>query len=237
MYSLALYGKVIDTALLGKEDKQTMFYLMDEFYDNVSMKVFQEDLSEKDHCILLVDEKGDIKGFSTQKVMSVDIGLKKVWGVFSGDTIIHRDYWGSFELFKVFAQYYVRFGEQYGVFYWFLISKGYKTYKMLPLFFNEFYPKFNKKTPEFELAVMNSFGNKKYPLEYDAKRGVIVYGGKRDRLKEGVADILEKQLKDENIEFFTRINPGYIEGDDLVCLTKLSRDNFNKTAQRLFLRK
>lgn len=234
---MALYGEVIDRALLDEEDINTMFCLMNEFYDNVSMKVFQEDLSEKDHCILLKDETGDIKGFSTQKIMCVDIGQKKVWGVFSGDTIIHRDYWGSLELFKVFAQYYVRYGENYDSFYWFLISKGYKTYKMLPLFFKDFYPRFDKETPEFELAVMKAFGNKKYPLEYDAKRGVIVYGGKRDKLKEGVADILEKQLKDKNIEFFTRINPGYVDGDDLVCLAKLSRDNFNQTAQRLFLRK
>lgn len=234
---MTLDGIIVEAYLLNEKQKETMYLLMNEFYDNMSSAAFMKDLSEKDFCILLLDETGTIKGFSTQKIMSVEVNGENVFGVFSGDTIIHKDYWGSLELYKVFARYFIEYGKQYKAFYWFLISKGYKTYKMLPLFFNDFYPNYKVKTPDFEQGVMHSFGRSKYPQEYDKKSGVICYKGIKDRLKEGVADITEKQLKDKNIEFFVQANRDYYKGNDLVCLAKLDEENLKKTAQRLILGK
>jgi hypothetical protein len=234
---MALYGRIIEADRLNNTDKETMFSLMDEFYDHMTPSVFLKDLSEKDYCLLLLDDGGRIQGFSTQKIMNVKVGEESIWGVFSGDTIIHRDSWGSLELYRVFAEYFIEYGKQYPAFYWFLISKGYKTYKMLPLFFNTFYPNYKTQTPEFEQAVMHSFGREKYPVEYEEASGVICYRGVKDKLKEGVADITEIQRKDKNIKFFEQENPGYLKGDDLVCLARLSGDNLRKTAHRLLLGK
>jgi hypothetical protein len=252
--NMALKGEIVEVGSLKEEEITAMFSLMDEFYDHMSASVFIKDLREKDYCILLHDETRTIKGFSTQKLMRLKIddeiiqdefrgGIIQdelthdeiIHGVFSGDTIIHRDYWGSLELHKVFAEFFIQLGKQYEVFYWFLISKGYKTYKMLPVFFNDFYPNYKIKTPEFEQSIMHTFGREKSPGEYDEKTGVIHYRGVKDKLKEGVADITERQLKDKNVEFFVKANPGYIEGNDLVCLTRLSEGNLRRTPQRLLL--
>jgi hypothetical protein len=234
---MELHGKIIEIKLLTEQDKKTMFSLMEEFYDDTSFPVFMEDLKEKDYCILLFDINNIIKGFSTQKIMSVEVGAEKVYGVFSGDTIIHKDYWGGLELYKLFAEYFIGYGKRYKSFYWFLISKGYKTYRMLPLFFKEFYPNYKEKTPVYEQEIINFFGSVKYPEEYDKESGVILYKGIKDKLKEGVADITEKQLKDKNIIHFLKLNPEYFKGNDLVCIARLTEENLRPAVKRLLLGK
>jgi hypothetical protein len=234
---MGLHGIIIAVKLLTAEDKKTMYSLMEEFYDNTSFAVFIKDLHEKDYCILLYAADNQIKGFSTQKIMAVEVGAEKVCGVFSGDTIIHKDYWGSLELYKIFAANFISFGQRYKCFYWFLISKGYKTYKMLPLFFTEFYPNYRVKTPFYEQQIIDSWARAKYPEEYDEASGVIVYKGIKDKLKAGVADITGKQLKNEDVVHFLKLNPHYCKGNDLVCLTRLTEDNLKPAARRLLLGK
>lgn len=225
-------GKIVAVSSISMEIKQIMFRLMDEFYDNMTWENFIKDLSEKDHCILLFDETETLRGFSTQKLMQLEIDGKVVSGLFSGDTIIHRDYWGSMALFKVFARTFFSDDFPKENFYWFLISKGYKTYKMLPIFFNEFYPNCSAITPAFEQKVMNTFGRTKYPGEYNEKTGVIEYTGIKDKLKSGVADITEKLSEDEHIRFFIERNPDYFNGNDLVCIASLNKDNLKKSVRR-----
>lgn len=232
---MALYGKMIEVKALVAEQIQAMFLLMDTFYDQVLYAQFIKDLEEKDYCILLLDEAERIQGFSTQKLMTLQVDQREIHGVFSGDTIIHRDYWGSMELFKVFTQNFIKIGKSYDEFYWFLISKGYKTYKMLPLFFNTFYPNYQEIAPDYEKQIMAVFGHSRYPKDYDEETGIIAYHSIKDRLKKGVAEITEKQLKDPDIQYFQKINPKHFEGQDLVCLARLEEDNLKPIARRLFM--
>lgn len=232
---MKVYGELIKANSLSETCIKAMFMLMDTYYDQMTYTNFVGDLSEKDYCILLRDESGAIVGFSTQKIVTFPInGGKEIHGVFSGDTIIHKDYWGSFELYKVFAQSFLKYSNQFSEFYWFLISKGYKTYRMLPLFFKSFYPNYLEQTPEYEKQVMDAFGQFKYPGQYNKKTGIIEYQGEKVKLKEGVADVTLKQLKDKNILFFINANPDYISGNDIVCLARLEPDNLRSTARRIF---
>lgn len=230
-----LHGEVMEVRDLTDGNKRDMYALMDAFYEDTDVQVFHRDLAEKDYCILLLDELDRIQGFSTQKIMHIEVDGRKIYGVFSGDTIIHKDCWGSMELYRLFGRYFIEFGKRYHSFYWFLISKGYKTYKMLPLFFREFYPNKNAKTPGFEQDIMDVFGMAKYPEEYDIESGVICYRGTKDKLKSGVADITDKQLRDKDILHFLKLNPEYFKGNDLVCLARLTEDNLKPEIHRLIL--
>ena len=228
-----LEGRVIESKQLTGAEQAAMYALMAEFYDDTDPAVFLRDLMEKDYCILLYDEAGGLQGFSTQQLMAVEVQGKTVHGGFSGDTIIHKEYWGSLELFRLFGAYFVELGKTWESFYWFLISKGYKTYKMLPLFFKEYYPNCQGGTPPFEQAVMDAFGMAKYPEEYDPSSGLILYRGTKDKLKPGVADITDKQLKDQTIRYFLKRNPEHFKGNDLVCLANLTEDNLRPGILRL----
>lgn len=230
-----LQGRVVRANELNKDQRSQMYLLMDLFYERMSWSSFERDLSEKDYCILLENEEGIIRGFSTQQILSFTAGGKNVHGVFSGDTIIHRDDWGGQALFKVFAGFFFAYGEQWEHFYWFLISKGYKTYKMLPTFFREFYPDYRCGTPEKFKQLMHAFGRLKYPREYDEKSGVVVYGSKKDTLREGVADITKMRMRDGDVRFFAEQNPDYRKGNDLVCVTDLRRGNLKKGMEERLL--
>ncbi len=234
-YMVKLKGSMQEVGSLSNEDVNTMYGLMDEFYDNVTKENFLRDLGKKDYSIVLKDEGGIIRGFSTQKIMHIPVEDKLVHGVFSGDTIIHKDYWGSPELFKVFTRFFFKYEEQYGDFYWFLISKGYKTYKLLPTFFKTFYPNYLEETPKEIKEIMDAFGRLYSPEEYDEKTGVLCYKGVKDKLKQNVADITKERLKDRNIAFFAEKNPDHIKGNDIVCITKLSKTNLSERMQKLLM--
>lgn len=213
-----------------------MYTLMAEFYDDTGEEVFRRDFLDKDYCLALYNESDSLVGFTTQKVMEIELGDKTVHGVFSGDTIIHKEYWGDLELFKIWAPFWFDYAEKYDEFYWFLICKGYKTYRMLPLFFNEFYPNFRKETPEYEKSLIDAYAGKLYAGEYNPENGVIEYRSVKDRLKEGVADVGERQMKNRDIEFFCRANPGYIRGNDLACIARLDKRLLRKHAEKVLFR-
>lgn len=234
---MRLQGKVVPISELCEQDTQIMFGLMDEFYDHMRPELFMQDLQNKDFCVLLYDEQDQIKGFSTQKMLRVPVDGRTVHGVFSGDTIIHKSCWGSLELFKVSIQFLVEYGKQYEEFYWFLISKGYKTYKILTTFFGEFYPTCEAQTPLGAKRIMNAYGTLLYPEEYDSTNGVIRYKAIKDSLKAGVADITDTTRRDKHVAFFAHANPGYVKGEDLACLTQLSESNLTPFARKRLLGK
>lgn len=220
-----LAGSVCNIGELSSADIDNMYLLMEEFYDHMEKSVFLNDLHQKDWCITLRNEAGMIFGFSTQKLLEISAGEERVYGIFSGDTIIHKKHWGSMELFRTFTRFFFRMANDYQTLYWFLISKGYKTYKLLPTFFQEFYPDYKQPTPLEIKKVMDAFGIACFPGCYSTSDGVIHYSTIKDRLKEGVADPTPDRMKDPDIAFFLDANPGYLRGDDLVCLTILDKAN------------
>ncbi len=229
----ALDGKIVKVELLSEGQKRRMFSLMDEFYENMAWEVFESDLLKKDYCIILYDKNNVIQGFSTQQIISVVLPEKTVYGVFSGDTIVHKNFWATrHPLFSIFANFFEEYSRDYEDFYWFLICKGYKTYKILPTFFNEFYPNCSATTPEYEQKIMHAFG-KSYSKDYNEKSGVIEYSATKDKLKLGVADIDERQLKNKHTAFFVKQNPFHTAGHDMVCITSLHKHNYQKNKEAI----
>ena len=133
-----------------------MFDLMQRYYEHVTRSGFLADLAEKQWVIMLTDlQTGALHGFSTQKLLEVEAGGAPIRALFSGDTIVSRDRWGERALVCTWAQLALSLMDRHapGPLYWFLISKGYKTYRFLPLFFREFYPRFDFPTPAWAKAV------------------------------------------------------------------------------------
>ena len=229
----SLNAEIMDVSALSLEERQAMYGLMDTHYERMNWDVFLRDLAAKDICILLRDTEENIQGFSTQVVLTLEVEGKPVRGVFSGDTIIHRAHWGSMALFQVFARHYIGLGAQYPEFYWFLISKGIMTYGLLPLFFREFYPGRRGETPPYAKAVMDAFGRSRYPQEYCPETGVIEYHSPKDALKEEVVAMGSHRAKNPDAVFFSQANPGWAQGNDLVCLASLQKPNLRTGVEGL----
>lgn len=228
-----LKGMIKPADQYGEEDLRAMYRLMSAFYDDTDEDTFRKDFRAKDYCLALYHEADGLVGFTTQKVMHVPVDGKEIHGIFSGDTIIHKEHWGDLELFRVWAGFWFDFAAQYEEFYWFLICKGYKTFCMLPLFFTEFYPNYRFPTPPYEQRIMDAYARILYGEEYNCDTGVIEYHTCKDKLKSGVADIGSRELRNKDIAYFTQANPGYGNGNDLVCLAKLDRAILRKRAGKL----
>ena len=108
-----------------------MYKVFERYYGKVTKDVFSSDLLKKDHVIILIDKKDQsIKGFSTILDYHFKLGEKKVKGVFSGDTIIEKEYWGGSALQKTFIGYMFKekLKRPLTPLYWFLISNRYEAY-------------------------------------------------------------------------------------------------------------
>lgn len=231
-----LKGKIQPISDFTKNDITVMYRLMSEFYDDTDEQVFLRDFYDKDYCLALYHDTEGLVGFTTQKLMELEIDGRKIHGIFSGDTIIHKSHWGDIELFKVWADFWFTYAEKYDEFYWFLICKGYKTYRILPLFWTEFYPRHGQETPEHMQKIIDAYAQKLYPDEYDKSSGVIKYSHIKDKLKAGVADVGEHEMKNKDISFFCEKNPGYIAGNDLACIAKIDRNILKKRAAELLFK-
>jgi hypothetical protein len=229
-----LVGQIVRRCELTSAQRDTMFALMAQYYE-IQRPIFDADLEEKEFVIVMTDAETDvIKGFSTM----VRLELESVTALFSGDTIIHADYRHTTVLPREWAKLAfstldsIRATQPERQVYWFLITSGYKTYRYLPLFFKQFYPRYDEATPAAIQAIMDKLACSRYTDEYNPRTGIIRLKNATP-LQEGVADIQAHRLKNPHIEFFTRVNPDHANGDELVCLTAIDRHNLTRAGQRM----
>jgi hypothetical protein len=232
---MRLKTRVVPRAELTPAHKDTMFALMQRHYDNVRRDQFEVDLAEKDWVIQVSDPASEeLCGFSTQMLMQEECQGRPVTALFSGDTIIAREYWGDPALSHAWGRLAMHLMDLPGrELYWFLMSKGYKTYRFLPVFFREFDPHPERPMPPERKAVLDVLARRKYPRDYDSAAGVVRANAVHDRLRAGVADVTPARLRDPFVAFFTKRNPGHARGDELCCLAPLTRENFTPAAYRV----
>jgi hypothetical protein len=206
--------------------REEMFQLMDFHYANTFHEVFIRDLEKKTDVIMLYDPQGSrLVGFSTQKIFRFSLKDEEILVLFSGDTIIMKEYWGSLQLSLAFGKLMVDAIHHNPdiEFYWMLISKGVRTFKFLPAYFIEYYPKYGIPIPVRIKQLIDGLACYLYPLQYDPEAGVVRALPDGQYLREDFQQFKADGNKDVN-DFFI-LNPGFSKGDELVCLTRLSIEN------------
>ncbi len=217
-------GRLTRVADLSEKECDEMFTLMDRYYADIDRTTFDADLTEKQWGIQVVDPVTKaIRGFSTQMLIDMEIDGRSVRALFSGDTIVDHRFRFSDSLAHVWGQLVLKLTDESELdeMYWFLIAKGYKTYRFLPVFFNHFYPRFDRPTPDSIVQRIDALGRHKYPQGYDSAAGIVRAGRGSCRLREGVADFTDGRLRDPHVRFFSERNPGWLRGDELCCLAPL----------------
>jgi hypothetical protein len=216
-------------------EREQMYVLLKEYFNNVTQLQFEHDLAEKEWAVLLTDAgTGQIQGFSTLVRLRIAVDDQPVVAFFSGDTIIHRHYWGETELPRLWSRHVFSLAETIpdARVYWFLISSGYKTYRFLPVFFREFYPTYQRPTPPAVKRVLDRLAHLKFPGEYNPDTGIIRFA-EAAPLRPGVAEVTKQRLKNPHVAFFVTANPGYAHGDQLACLVELTYTNLTRAGRRV----
>ena len=213
---------------LTRRDRDEMFALYTDYFETSDRVTFERDLAEKEWVILLRDGEGVVDGFST--LMRLHVGGATVF--FSGDTIVARHRWGSYDLPRLWGRHvFATAGENA---YWFLISSGFRTYRYLPLFFRDFYPRFDGNAsmkPLLDRVAVAKFGD-----AYDAVSGVVRLLVPSP-LRPGVSDPSLRIDRDPHVRFFVNANPGHAEGDELACLVPIDPANLTPAGRRMLGRR
>lgn len=222
---LALRAQTIAIDDLGPLDVLRMHSLFCQYYDDHPIEQFKADLAEKDHVIVMRDrETRTIQGFSTLLQVWIEVDGRRHLGLYSGDTVVAKEYWGSPALGSSFVAYYwkMRLTHFMRPVYWFLISKGYKTYLLMANNFEFHYPRHESATPPAVDRLMDAFYGPRFGAEYDASRKLITPGQRACRLKGEVAPITTEQLVHPRIAFFQSSNPCWRQGTELACIAKMN---------------
>lgn len=236
--SKRLTSEVLPTDGLNDTFVRELFALFQRYYDCVDEGRFRRDLREKDAVILLRDRlTGEVRGFSTQQTLRQTVAGRVVRALFSGDTIIDRAYWGEQELVRGWCHFagQTLAGEPEVPLYWFLISKGYRTYLYLPLFFHRFRPQRDGVSEFFESELLDALAGTKFGSSYHPPTGTLRFRESQGQLKPGLADTPAGREDDPNVRFFLDRNPGYAHGDELVCLAEIAPGNMKSFARRWLL--
>ena len=225
--SHSLTPSTVTVAALRPAQREAMWALLEAYYDGVSRAQFEADLEEKSHVILLSERaRGALQGFSTLRTYTHEVSGRRLAVLYSGDTIIAREHWGQTALQRAWLTCAMGLKLRCPRLptYWFLTTKGYKTYLLLSRNFPEYWPRHDLPTPPWQRAVIDALAGEKFGAAYRPELGLLrrePTGGVPCRLKTEVAPIRAADLRHPDIRFFEQQNPGYAGGDELCCIGRI----------------
>lgn len=218
---------------LSAGDREAMLALLDRHFEGVTAAQFARDLDEKDWVLRLFDA-GALVGFTTLQVYRSRPTDRRVNVVYSGDTIVAPDAWGSPALARGWGAlvWGLRRACPDDPWYWLLLSSGFRTYRFLPVFCREFWPRHDEPTPPDARQLLVALARERFGASFDAAAGIVRFATPQ-RLRGALALVPEGKAHDPHVAFFVERNPGYAAGDELVCLAELHDANLTAAGRRM----
>ena len=217
---------------LDARRENEMFRLLSKHFSGVTAARFQKDLAEKNWVILL--ERGSrVVGFSTILAYESSFADGPVSVVYSGDTVVAPEAWNSPALSRAWIACVNALRRTYprGRYYWLLLTSGFRTYRFLPVFWREFYPRFDASMSPERKQLLDFLARERFGVQYNPQNGIVRFDQPqqlRDR-----TNLVPTKVADPHIVYFLRANPGYVSGDELVCLTELTDENLTPAGRRM----
>ena len=215
---------------VSASEKEACFHLLTSQFLGIRRDDFERDFAEKE-AVLFLSAGDAIVGFST--IMTLPLAANAV-GIFSGDTAIDPRYRVSSGPLRELGLFFEATLERFPAheIWYVLIAKGWRTYKLLPSLFRCFSPS-PEPMPARERAIIEAFGAAKYPSSFEG--GIIRAAAGAARVRPDSVDSVPARL-DEGTEYFLRANPRYRDGDELVCVGRVTPENFAAPLRRVLSR-
>lgn len=218
------YCRYVRREKISEADLEHMYGIFCQYYGNTDMATFVRDFNKKTGAFLVRrKEDNRMVGFSTLALMDLTMNGRKAKGVFSGDTIIEREYWGGRALQIAFFFFMFRTIMRYPFtpLFWLLISKGYKTYLLMANNFMRYYPNPEGKHPQYQ-ELVQEYSERLFPGCYDAERELLDFGESYQHLHDDVAGITTEMCERYPfIAYFEQANPTWRRGTELPCIGRV----------------
>ncbi len=229
-------GRLLCRDELSAADEAAMFELLQSQFVGVSWDRFQADLDTKNWVVLLDNRfPGKLAGFSTFALYDTRFERKDVSVVCSGDTVVDPSTWfqQALSCFWIGAINSLRRRLGKTQLNWLLIVSGYRTYRFLPVYWREFYPRHDAKTPPDSQEMIDFLARERFGFNYLKDKGVVRLPSPQ-RLRDGFHGIPPERLNNPHIAFFAERNPGHEFGDELVCFAELEHSNLTPAGARMW---
>lgn len=226
-------GRLVAIPDLTRQQRDAMFTLMSTHFEGVSRDGFDRDLREKNFCVL-IESDAAVLGFSALHVYESVVNAELLTVVYSGDTIVDPAAWAGAVLPRswISAVYEVRSRFPRGRLLWLLLTSGFRTYRLLPAFWREFYPRFDSPTPAEWQSRLNSLTSARFGNRFDPASGIVRLESPQP-LRQPLARVPSARLTDPHVAFFLDRNPGHTRGDELVSIADLSPENLTAAGRRV----
>ena len=213
--------------------RDDMFRLLGEHFAGVTRTQFERDLEEK-NWVILVNQGARLVGFSTLLAYEASFDDGPVSAIYSGDTIMARDAWGSTALPRAWIETVNELRTTYsrGPLYWLLLTSGFRTYRFLSVFWRIFWPRFDAPFDRERNRLLNHLAGERFGNQFDPATGIVRFQ-RPQRLRRELAEVPAGRFADPHIACFLARNPRHAEGDELVCLTELSAENLTAAGRRM----
>lgn len=223
-------SRLVAVPELALEERRAMHALMAQHFEGVGEERFLADLAAKQWAILLEAPDGTLAGLST---LRLDRGALDgtVDVVTSGDTVVTPAAWRSTRLAPAWISA-VRHLRGRRRLLWLLVVSGFRTYRFLPVFFREFYPRHDRATPPGVRRVVDRLSAERFGEAYDPATGIVRFA-EPQCLRPALGGIPPGRRRDPHVAFFERTNPHHADGDELVCLAEVEPTNLTPAARRM----
>jgi hypothetical protein len=210
-----------------------MLALLSAHFAGVTADGFAADLAGKNWAVL-VERDGHLVGFSTLAVYEQAVAGERLTVVCSGDTIVSPAAWGSaaFPRAWITAVYQLRRSHPTGRLVWLLLTSGFRTYRLLPVFWRTFHPRYDAPTPPAWQRVLTELATLRFGERFDPAAGIVRFH-QPQRLRGPLADVPIGRAADPHVAFFLGRNPGHADGDELVCVADLDPTQLTAAGRRI----
>jgi hypothetical protein len=227
-------GTLVPREALSAADVGAMYALFSQYFEGVSERRFRTDLDDK-QWIIRLSRDSVLCGFSSLKFTRHRQGEKTLAVLSSGDTIMAPEARSS----TVLARSWIEAVNHLRGFYaepdlvWLLLVSGFRTYRLLPVFWREFYPRYDRSTPSVVQEEMHSVASALFGAQYSPADGVVRFQ-EPQRLKPEHIGIPAARRDDPHVSYFVSRNPAHSQGDELVCWARLAHDNLTAAGARMW---
>ena len=223
-------------AALSLTERDEMFALLSEHFKGVTRAQFERDLAEK-NWVVEIRREGRLLGFSTLIVCAEQFAGRPLTAIYSGDTIVAPEAWGSPALARTWiaAVNHLRAAAPARPCHWLLLTSGFRTYRFLPVFWREFFPRHDAPTPAPARRLLDHLARVRYGDSYEAMAGIVRFPNPQ-RLRGPLSALPAGRTNEAHVAYFLARNPGHASGDELACLTEISEANLTAAGRRMIAR-
>ena len=230
-----LQGRVVARQMLDLPTRDAMFALLAAHFAGVDRATFDRDLDEKSCAILLEDGAGVLRGFTTMLVYESRVAGAPVSVIYSGDTIVERAWWGSPVLARTWigAALNVRADRRTAGR---VLAAPHVRVSHLPFpagVLPRLLPALRRgHAASTGRAARRARATNGSDVSTTPPRASFDSCGRRCSRRISIT-LPEGRMPDPHIAFFLERNPGFVRGDELVCLTRIDERNLTPAGRRM----